>query len=128
METLEATIGLIREEAIGEESLTSIINRVGVAPIFQKLYQGKENNRKKITLHIAGMSCEKCVQRIPEALKGLAGVINVQVNLRSGTATVTYDPTLASLPEMERVVGHAGYETVKAKRESPARKKTGDCC
>jgi len=35
---LEASIELIREVSLGEESLTSIINRVGVAPIFQKLY------------------------------------------------------------------------------------------
>jgi dissimilatory sulfite reductase (desulfoviridin) alpha/beta subunit len=35
---LEACIELIREESLGEESLASIINRVGVAPIFQKIY------------------------------------------------------------------------------------------
>jgi len=35
---LEATIGFIRENTIGEESLTSIIHRVGVAPIFKKIY------------------------------------------------------------------------------------------
>jgi len=128
MEALEATIGLIRGEAIGEESLTSIINRVGVAPIFQKLYQGKENSRKKITMHIAGMSCEKCVQRIINALQGLAGIFDVQVNLALGTARVAYDPSLTSLPEMESVVGQAGYETIKAKSEPRTMKKTGDCC
>ena len=36
--TLEACIELIREESLDEESLPSVINRVGVAPIFQKLY------------------------------------------------------------------------------------------
>ena len=41
MKALESTIELIREESIGEESLASILNRVGVAPIFQKFYQGK---------------------------------------------------------------------------------------
>jgi len=35
---LEASIELIREESLGEESLTSIINRLGVAPLFQKIY------------------------------------------------------------------------------------------
>jgi dissimilatory sulfite reductase (desulfoviridin) alpha/beta subunit len=35
---LEASIELIREKSLGEESLPSIINRVGIAPIFQKLY------------------------------------------------------------------------------------------
>jgi dissimilatory sulfite reductase (desulfoviridin) alpha/beta subunit len=36
--SLEASIELIREESLGEESLTSIINRLGVAPLFQKIY------------------------------------------------------------------------------------------
>ncbi len=35
---LEASIELIREDTLGEESLTSIINRVGVAPLLQKIY------------------------------------------------------------------------------------------
>ncbi len=35
---LEACIELIREESLGEEHLPSIINRLGVAPIFQKIY------------------------------------------------------------------------------------------
>ncbi len=35
---LEASIELIREDPLGDESLTSIINRVGVAPLLQKIY------------------------------------------------------------------------------------------
>jgi dissimilatory sulfite reductase (desulfoviridin) alpha/beta subunit len=35
---LEASIEFIREESLGEEHLPSIINRLGVAPIFQKIY------------------------------------------------------------------------------------------
>jgi hypothetical protein len=38
LRALEASIELIREESLGEESLTSIINRLGVAPLFQKIY------------------------------------------------------------------------------------------
>jgi hypothetical protein len=35
---LGASIELIGEESLGEESLTSIINRLGVAQIFQDIY------------------------------------------------------------------------------------------
>ncbi len=35
---LGASIELIGEESLGEENLTSIINRLGVAPLFQKIY------------------------------------------------------------------------------------------
>ncbi len=41
---LEASIEFIREESLGEESLTSIINRVGVAPLIQKIYSVGGNN------------------------------------------------------------------------------------
>jgi ferredoxin len=41
---LEAGIELIREESLDEESLTSIINRVGVAPILQKVYSMGDKN------------------------------------------------------------------------------------
>jgi dissimilatory sulfite reductase (desulfoviridin) alpha/beta subunit len=39
MKALESSIKTIKEQAVGEESLTHIINRVGVAPIYQKIYQ-----------------------------------------------------------------------------------------
>lgn len=128
LESLEATIELIREESIGEESLTSIINRVGVAPIFQKLYQGKENTRKKITMHITGMSCEKCVQSVTTALQGLAGVVDVQVDLVSGTAAVEYDPAQTSLVTMEKAVQEAGYQSAKNKGTSRTTGRTSECC
>ena len=34
---MEACLELIREESLGEENLASIINRVGVAPLLQKI-------------------------------------------------------------------------------------------
>ena len=36
---IDAGIKVIREQAIGEESITSIVDRVGVAPIFEKMYK-----------------------------------------------------------------------------------------
>jgi copper chaperone CopZ/Pyruvate/2-oxoacid:ferredoxin oxidoreductase delta subunit len=128
METLEATIALIREESIGEESLTSIINRVGVSPIFQKLYQGKENTGKKITMDITGMSCDTCVQRVAKALQAVPGVADVQVDLGSGTAAVKYDPALTSLVTMEQAVQEAGYHSAKKKEPSRTTGRTGECC
>lgn len=128
METLEATIALIREEAIGEESLTSIINRVGVSPIFQKLYQGKKNTRKKITMHITGMSGDTCVQRVTRALQELAGVTDVQVDLGSGTAAVEYDPLKTSLIKMEKAIQEAGYHRATNKGPSQTTGKTSECC
>jgi dissimilatory sulfite reductase (desulfoviridin) alpha/beta subunit len=38
MGALEATINTIKEESIGHEDITSIVNRIGVAPIFRRMY------------------------------------------------------------------------------------------
>jgi copper chaperone CopZ len=60
-------------------------------------------------LIITGMSCDHCVSHVSKALKDVAGVINARVDLTSGEAEVEYDPILASLEQMERVVEDAGY-------------------
>lgn len=49
MDALEATITTIKEEAVGHEDITSIVNRVGVAPIFQRMYRGNGRGTKTTT-------------------------------------------------------------------------------
>ena len=39
-------------------------------------------------LRIEGMKCQACASQIEQALRGLAGVENVEVQLEEGTATV----------------------------------------
>lgn len=49
-----------------------------------------------ITLKIDGMTCNHCVQAVKVALFEVPGVLNVDVDLASGRATVlgTVDPAL----------------------------------
>ena len=48
MDALEATIQTIKDESIGHEDITSIVNRIGVAPIFQRLYgNGRDTKAAK---------------------------------------------------------------------------------
>lgn len=42
MAVIEASARTIREEADGYEDLTWVVNRIGVGPIFQKMYRGAE--------------------------------------------------------------------------------------
>ena len=128
IDALEATIELIREESIGEESLTSIINRVGVAPIFQKIYQGKRNNRKQAKIYISGMTCNNCVRRITEILQEIPGVISVQVDLAKGQATLEYEPAKTSPKKMERAVEDAGYVVIKRTVLPRTGEKSNACC
>lgn len=41
-----------------------------------------------VELNITGMSCGHCEKAVQNALKGVSGVENAEVNLSAGTATV----------------------------------------
>src|SRR5438445_728751 len=70
---------------------------------------------EEITLPVAGMTCAACVRKVEKALSGLPGVQEANVNLPAGKAAVTYDPSVASPSDMERVVTDIGYEVPLAR-------------
>ena len=75
---------------------------------------------------IEGMTCASCVGRVEKALKAVAGVKAVSVNLATERATVNADPsTLAA--SLVAAVQKAGYEVAQAPsadpRAEPARSK-----
>lgn len=61
-------------------------------------------------LKIEGMSCGHCVMAVKKALEGVEGV-TVQ-NVAVGTATVDYDPAVASTDRIVEAVNKAGYAAV----------------
>jgi copper chaperone len=64
------------------------------------------------TLKIDGMSCGHCVASVKKALAGLDGVTVENVAL--GSATVAYDPAVASLEKIADAIGDAGYTAAPA--------------
>lgn len=65
-------------------------------------------------LKIEGMSCDHCKKAVTDALKEVAGVERVAVDLDAGKATVSYDPAKASEAAMKEAVEEAGYEVAVA--------------
>ncbi|MBT9139480.1 MAG: Copper chaperone CopZ [Dehalococcoidia bacterium] len=65
---------------------------------------------EKIKLEISGLSCNHCKMKIEKALKTVAGVENVRVNLDSGEAEVNFDAAKISKAELKAVIVDAGYE------------------
>jgi copper chaperone CopZ len=63
------------------------------------------------TLRITGMSCNNCVRHVGEALRGVAGVSGVDVNLPEGSATVTHDGPI-ELASLVKAVESAGYDAI----------------
>lgn len=129
MDALEASLRTIKEEAVGHEGLPDIINRVGVAPIFQRLYrEGDGKMTKKTTLGITGMSCEHCVAHVTKALEGVPGVIRARVNLEGGQAQVEYDPAQTNQEAMKKAVVGAGYGISQPGPSATAGSATDSCC
>ena len=80
---------------------------------------------KVYRINIEGMHCNMCVYRVTKSLKKLKQVKDVEVDLDSGTATVTlYDGEDLATADLEEAVEDSGYkpngvEVVGANGHSP---------
>jgi Cu+-exporting ATPase len=63
----------------------------------------------EVTFPVTGMTCASCVRRIEKALNRVAGVQDANVNLATERARVVYDPSVATLPNMQAAIEKAGY-------------------
>jgi len=71
---------------------------------------GSAGPSKTITLPIAGMTCANCVAHVERGLRSVPGVLNVSVDLASGSAKVETIPGRVTMADMQHAVEHAGYE------------------
>lgn len=55
------------------------------------------------------MTCNGCVKHVDQALRALAGVSAVEVNLADNCAKVVHDPEQSSVPALIAAVEIAGY-------------------
>lgn len=68
---------------------------------------------EKTTIQISGMSCAACATRIEKGLKKLEGMKDANVNLTLERATVTYDPDVITVAQMEERIEKLGFKAVK---------------
>jgi copper chaperone CopZ len=66
----------------------------------------------RTTLKIEGMSCGHCVASVKKALAGLDGVTAENVSV--GSATVAYNPAVASPEQIANAISDAGYSAAPA--------------
>ncbi|MCX7016701.1 MAG: heavy metal translocating P-type ATPase, partial [Candidatus Sumerlaeota bacterium] len=75
---------------------------------------------RTIDLPVVGMTCANCAKAVERALrKNAGGVASASVNLATETATVEYDPTIATLEAMAAAVEAAGYRLVLPAEDQP---------
>ena len=69
-----------------------------------------------VTLHIRGMMCEHCENRVRTALEALPDVVSAQVSHTDGTAVVTLsEHAQPDTDAMKQAVEHAGYHVTSVK-------------
>ncbi|MFQ5342992.1 MAG: HAD-IC family P-type ATPase, partial [Anaerolineae bacterium] len=65
---------------------------------------------RQLTLPVEGMTCASCVGHVERALNKVAGVEQVNVNLATERASVTFDPKRSTVTELVHAVHDAGYD------------------
>lgn len=63
-----------------------------------------------VTLSVTGMTCAGCSSRVQRALEATPGVAAANVNLMTGSATVTYEPGTTSPESLAEVIRASGYD------------------
>jgi Cu+-exporting ATPase len=67
-------------------------------------------NLKKTQLPITGMSCAGCVAKIEKGLSKMSGVVDAEVNFATEKATITFDPSRATIGSFVDTIKNLGYE------------------
>lgn len=68
---------------------------------------------KKTSLQLTGMTCAACANRIEKGLSKMEGVQEANVNFALEKASVTFDPKVVTVQEMEEKIEKLGYGTAK---------------
>ena len=68
-------------------------------------------NTQTIDLKISGMTCVHCKSFVTNALKGVSGVSEVEVNLETAKAHVKYDTDLTNAQNLIKSVNNSGIYT-----------------
>ena len=61
-------------------------------------------------LNVPTVSCNHCKMAIEGAVKDMAGVTSVDVDIQAKSVTVDFDPDAVSLESVEAAVKEEGYE------------------
>lgn len=73
---------------------------------------GYEIPVEKTLLPIGGMTCASCVAHVEGALRDVPGVVDVNVNLATEKASVSFVPGVATSADFKKAVAKTGYEVL----------------
>lgn len=81
---------------------------------------GYEIPVESVILPIGGMTCASCVAHVEGALSDVPGVVDVNVNLATEKASLTFVPGVAGLSDFKQAVERTGYEVLETAAEAEA--------
>lgn len=78
--------------------------------IFVIQQTSQKNDTMTTTIKVKGMTCSGCVNHVQKALTKHEGVINADVDLATGTATIEHQDVEVS--SLKKAIEDAGYSVV----------------
>lgn len=73
---------------------------------------------KTIRLHIGGMTCVNCQNKIEQSLNRTVGIISANVSYNNATADIVYDGEKISLKEIITAIENLDYEVILRKKSA----------
>lgn len=72
---------------------------------------------QRATIQLEELACPSCLQKIDNAVKGLAGVEeeSVKVMFNSSKVRANFDEEAITIEEIEKAIEDLGYEVVKSR-------------
>jgi copper chaperone CopZ len=93
-----------------------------VVAIFTSLLTAQTTKPQVVNLAVAGMHCENCVTKVDKALRGVEGVKDVKVDLKSQSAVVTLAVATVKSDVLIKAVSDVGFEASLGKAVSSTSK------
>ncbi|WP_035571895.1 heavy metal translocating P-type ATPase [Halonatronum saccharophilum] len=111
---ISARVNFAVEKAYVEYDISDIDVEEMISTIDELGYGAKEKDEetKKVSLKLGGMTCSSCAQRVEKSLNNLEGVKQVNVNFATEKVSINYYPTELSLSQIKKDIKDTGYEVI----------------
>lgn len=98
------------KDKVKDEDIQKAIEKAGFGVI-------KEVENKGVIIPIGGMTCASCVKAVERAVKKIDGVENIQVNLATEKASISYKAEKVKLYEIKGAIEKAGFKVLEMEKK-----------
>ena len=106
---------------------TSMLIAVLLIAFYANSYSQNTGDDKTV-IKLPSMQCGTCKKKITKALKQVDGVKEVDVNVDTKEAKVTFDNSVVNVSQLEVAITSAGYDANDKKADATAYDKLDECC